>query len=644
MAAAAIAAICLSLAGCGVKVPEANRSVPDVETKTIGVANVAVQGYAMGGSAERGTNIFANDGDPETYYCSESSKYADYGEYLFVDLTEPYVIRSIVLHEAKDAPQPFLSDMVISVSDDGRTWNEIKTVNGVKNGEAIDIDGVKTRFVKVAPTDKSQNFSLAEIEINADVDNKHNLILNYGSMRLYGDSTPVLAKKAVRLGESGKLSFYTSDPAIATIDGNGKVNVTGYGKCSLYAYDGENLSECKVETVDDSCEQFMASLFYHSDFCHPGQMIKALDYAADSSADYIEETRVYDDVNNKITDYCLFLCAERGILYQVCDEIYGYDMLDLSDEELAAILAKYEYKAGFGGIYTLDEPVQKLEPQFAELICRIAEINPHITAGFNILPYPENIVILGKNMQFCIGNKQYVSTDYYPFTGNRMKQGELMGILEALRSAALKYDTRTALYLQASESDNTSLSFYMPEDYEFRFETFLSMSYGLKDYKWFLFYTPNERNREGFTRAMLDKEYNPTPIYNRVKDCNEMIHKYSPYLADTLAEEIYVTPKYTDYKITVPESFPIKQVGEDLTIYISHYIGKSGEYYSILRDCQVEEDRDCSFEITNGADTVWLYDADNDVWVKTPVTDGKITVETYRGSFTLLSFSEKESK
>ena len=218
-----------------------------------------------------------------------------------------------------------------------------------------------------------------------------------------------------------------------------------------------------------------------------------------------------------------------------------------------------------------------------------------------------------------------------------------MGILEALRSAALKYDTRTALYLQASESDNTSLSFYMPEDYEFRFETFLSMSYGLKDYKWFLFYTPNERNREGFTRAMLDKDYNPTPIYDRVKDCNEMIHKYSPFLADTRSIETYITPKHTGYKIIIPESFPIKQVGEDLTIYISHYIGKSGEYYSILRDCQVEGKRECSFEISNGAEAVWLYNDETDVWGKTAVTDGKITIETDRGSFRLLSFSEKNS-
>ena len=642
LAAAAIAAICLSLAGCGAKVPETNRNLPDVETKTIGVANVAVQGYAMGGSAERGTNIFANDGDPETYYCSESSKYADYGEYLFVDLTEPYVIRNIVLREAENAPQPFLSDTVISVSDDGKTWNEIKTVNGVKNGEAIDIGGVKARFVKVAPADKSQNFSLAEIEINADVDNKHNLILNYDDMRLYDHTAPTLAKKTVRIGESGNLSFYTSDPAIATIDGNGKVSVTGYGKCSLYAYDGENLSECKVETVDNKTEKFMASLFYHSTFCHPGEMIRMFDLAAESGGDYIEETRTYDAVGNIITDYCLFLCAERDILYQVCDKINGQALLEASDEELRTLLGKYEFKKGFGGIYTIDEPFfPGLETMYADLVCRIAEINPDITAGFNILPAAANLILLGKNLQYCNGNRQYVSTDYYPFSKSGFQQDMLTFFFETLQHASLKYDVRTAFYLQAQETDEPNLNFRKVEDYEFRFEMFLAMSYGLKNYKWFLFYTPT--GLECYSIAMMDKDYNPTPIYGKVKDCNEMIHKYSPFLADTRSIETYITPKHTGYKIIIPESFPIKQVGEDLTIYISHYIGKSGEYYSILRDCQVEGKRECSFEISNGAEAVWLYNDETDVWEKTAVTDGKITIETDRGSFRLLSFSEKNS-
>ena len=56
---------------------------------------------------------------------------------------------------------------------------------------------------------------------------------------------------------------------------------------------------------------------------------------------------------------------------------------------------------------------------------------------------------------------------------------------ETLQHASLKYDVRTAFYLQAQETDEPNLNFRKVEDYEFRFEMFLAMSYGLKNYKWF---------------------------------------------------------------------------------------------------------------------------------------------------------------
>lgn len=653
--------IAFSLVSCGEPVKANEKTVPTVSDEIIGVANVAPQGFVLCGSAVKGSNIFANDGDLSTYYCSNVLRYPDDGEYMFIDLTEPYTVRSVVLREAKDAEKPFPTDVTVSVSDDGKKWNEIKSFNGISDGDELTLDGVVTRYLRVAPADKLQGFAVSEFEVNADIDAKHNLVLNFDDVWLYGRESFTLSEKSVRVGESGKsLEFFSSDPSVADVGFDGNIYSHGTGECSIFAYDGKNLSECKVTVFDDSEEHIRITTYFITSFMNPMKIAESMDYAKDLGMDFLENTGCFDDADNRSGPYCVFLAAERGMLYQICDDINGTAMINASDEELEAIIAKYEHKAGFGGLQLKDEPWEGLT-HYEELIARVNDISSDVTVGFNILPVYEHVLDYARVLRYTDG-KQYVSTDTYPY--GRWLEYEDAGdtqlgrddyyshalfkswcytMYDALCKSELLYETKSAIYLQAfGFLENAAVKYRCPEDYEIIYNAYLALSYHILNFKWFILNTPNWRNKEGFETGILSPDYTPSRIYDAVKQANVITKDYDRYLADTRVIETAFSPKFAG-GTSLPESFVIRQADDELTFIYSHYLGRTGEFFSVLRDPATEGERDSVFEISNGAENVWHYLGDGK-WEKIAVTDGKITVKTDRSSFALFTFDEKYTK
>ena len=159
--------------------------------------------------------------------------------------------------------------------------------------------------------------------------------------------------------------------------------------------------------------------FYHSNFAYPEQIPVGLKILAEGGVEYVEDTRSVDRAGNHISMYSLYVCNQLGLAYSVCDPKGGHGFLSMKDEDIIAIVQKYENRAGFYGVYLADEPHEEYM-EFAEVFHLIQEYNPHIIPHLNLLPpfnfggvdeyFTEFPAVAGGN-----GRMRYLTYDCYPF-------------------------------------------------------------------------------------------------------------------------------------------------------------------------------------------------------------------------------------
>ncbi|MGN1446268.1 MAG: discoidin domain-containing protein, partial [Eubacteriales bacterium] len=347
-------------------------AIPTVGDDVIGVANVAKEGYAMASSSARATkrsNIYINDGKTNTDFASGDFDAADREAWLFIDLTATYTLRSVVLFPTSRDMAHFPVSFAVQVSDDGQTWRTVQEMTGVRDvaseGVTVDMGGVSASFVRLLVTemageDGAYHYALSDVEVLADITAKDNLILNQSYIWLYDDTSETLTAAYRRLENTQgdpALRFISADPSIAAVDHEtGVITPTGYGDTVVYAYDGTNLTACRVRIIDQRETSVRISTFYHSSFGYPQYMAQVLDYMKDCGITFLEDTRTYDAVGNQVCDYLMYLCGQRDIFLSVCDPLNSGSLIQASDTRILTMVDKYRNRAGFGGIYLTDEP------------------------------------------------------------------------------------------------------------------------------------------------------------------------------------------------------------------------------------------------------------------------------------------------
>ena len=444
---------------------------PTVSEDVIGIANVANAGYAMAGSCRNTdgySNLHANDNDLSTPFSSQDFSAAESDVYLFVDLTRAYTVRSVVLLPAAGEAELFPVDFDLQVSDDGQAWTTVQSrtdVSGVgEAGVTVDMGGVEASFVRLLvhrmAEDKGKyRFALGEMQVLADVRRTDNLVLRQNDIWLYTDTSATLTaayRRIANVTEEAPLRFFTDDPAVAEIDCNtGSITPRGFGDTLVYAYDGENLTACHVRVLDDTQTAFRISTFYHSNFGYPDVIPACLDYMKEAGIGFLEETRTYDAAGNQVCDYMMYLCAKRDIFYSVSDPLHDLALSKASQSRIIELVQKYENRAGFGGIYLVDEPHEESN-DYARVARIIHDYNHHITPHLNLLPiggFPSWDEYVSEYCAITGGTHrmEYLSYDNYCFMADGGFNWGVYNSLNKIRQYGLKYNASTGYYMQCME-------------------------------------------------------------------------------------------------------------------------------------------------------------------------------------------------
>lgn len=589
------------------------------EPTELPVANVAREGFVLASACKNDggfLNIYLNDGDRSTGFSTPWEATTDPATeyYFFIDLTAPRKVDHVKLYPMEGEESAFPKAFEILVSMDGVEYSPAATVSDASaeaDGLTAELGGVEARFVKLVTRElgkgskrKGCYLSLSEFEVYAPIDTASNMILNRHDIWLFKnpDTTQQLEILYYRDGTAvdgeATLKFATLDAKVAAVDEKGLITPVGLGETDVYVTDGKHLAVCHVEVKEEVRLDFRVTTFYHSNFAEPEQLPIGLKILAEGGIEYVEDTRAYDRVGNSISMYSLYLCNNLGIAYSPCDPAGGHGFLKMDDEEILAIVRKYENRAGFFGIYLADEPHEEYM-EFAKVFHTIQEYNPHLIPHLNLLPpynfggideyFTEFAAVAGGN-----GRMRYLSYDHYPFLWNDGFNTQVYSSLNRLRKAGLHYNADTGFYMQSMIIVG---SYPLLNETALRYNATLGMAYGLKNYKWFVALTPIDGEGAGFETGFVAPDFTPADNYEGLIAANKYVKQMGKLLGNSDAIEVYHTNNEAD-NLRLPEDFILAHVGGGDAIYtLYESLDGKGQQHIVISNKSFRTDKDATFTV-----------------------------------------------
>ena len=465
----------------------------------------------------------------------------------------------------------------ISTSVDGQTYTDRVQSTGNpgvnKTPNVHDFSPVQARFVKINVTERYA------VESSGAGQSSDGLLVQLSEIAVYGKGVQKveLDKHALELlvGESAQLSVlfsgFDSTPSVTwksdktsvvTVDAGGKVTAKGKGTATVSATAGSVTETCTVKVVDEKArfdENIMISIFWPptKDYINDEQY----KLMADAGITYVMGAG--DALGEKETvEKMLALCDKYGMLMTVGDDRLGRNLLNMSEDEIKAVVAEYQNVPGVGGYYMLDEP---FNPNiFFDAYRVLKSIEPDKYMHLNFLPsasYANMETYISQMDDWCklcasTGYPlDYLMYDRYPYgvAAGSMDRVGFLANMDACHDVGLANDVKTGAYIQSICIPG---GFRRPTDSEIRYEIYMYLAYGYKQISYFTWFTPVDRS-EPFEDGIISSTGVPNKHYAAVSKINHEVLALGKVLIDCDALEIYLNGE-TWGQESIPEDFPVQ--------------------------------------------------------------------------------------
>ena len=465
----------------------------------------------------------------------------------------------------------------ISTSVDGQTYTDRVQSTGNpgvnKTPNVHDFSPVQARFVKINVTERYA------VESSGAGQSSDGLLVQLSEIAVYGKGVQKveLDKHALELlvGESAQLSVlfsgFDSTPSVTwksdktsvvTVDAGGKVTAKGKGTATVSATAGSVTETCTVKVVDEKArfdENIMISIFWPptKDYINDEQY----KLMADAGITYVMGAG--DALGEKETvEKMLALCDKYGMLMTVGDDRLGRNLLNMSEDEIKAVVAEYQNVPGVGGYYMLDEP---FNPNiFFDAYRVLKSVEPDKYMHLNFLPsasYANMETYISQMDDWCklcasTGYPlDYLMYDRYPYgvAAGSMDRVGFLSNMDACHDVGLANDVKTGAYIQSICIPG---GFRRPTDSEIRYEIYMYLAYGYKQISYFTWFTPVDRS-EPFEDGIISSTGVPNKHYAAVSKINHEVLALGKVLIDCDALEIYLNGE-TWGQESIPEDFPVQ--------------------------------------------------------------------------------------
>lgn len=639
--------------------PGGTYTMDDFEVVNVGTANVALGKLVLSNSSSYAgvyNSAYAVDGEKNNKgFGSGDLPYAEEADsYFTVDLDKAYNISEVKLYPVAGDESAFPSKMNVLVSSDGKNFtkkDDYSGKNASSDGISFKVDADNVRYVKVEvkafgsgmPTAAgTAYYSIGEIEVLGVIDNTENLTLSKPALWMdVGAEEALSATYKVDSVKGDKIEWSSSDEGIVIVSESGVVTANAPGNAVIYAFDGKNKTECPVK-VKNNEPSFTIGVYYNAN--HGNVTEETIQWLKDFGLDYIEIDHGYDVNGNNVNDWLIRKAAKLGVGTVMSDSM-RYTVINDTDEAIIENYSKYKNREGFMGFMIWDEPID-VAP-YGRVTRILSQLDFDAIVNVNLSPedpgkFDEKVY----EYMSAVGASgfKYLTYDQYPYTAvGKDFATNVFYSLDSMRKAGLAYNTDTGCYIQAFESGITRASSKNEQLYQMS----VSMAYGMKNFKWFTWFTPVKY----FTDAVLDINSGKGVMFDGGVIVNGKIHALSPYLANTDAVNVYHLDM-TSLADKMPEDFALgfDKAKAIVTVFKDRDTGR--ETIGIVnKNFNVEEDTVITVNVEAlNTDELYIIDSDGNR-AKAEIKNGSIELTFAPGDIKLIELpegasvlSEKEDK
>lgn len=333
----------------------------------------------------------------------------------------------------------------------------------------------------------------------------------------------------------------------------------------------------------------------------------------------------------------LRLTEKYGIKVTIADKDY-VNWTKKSEKEIIELVNRYKDYPSVVGYFIVDEPYNA--NPLGRIFRTMLEVDPGCIPQMNLLPpiaavedprgYAEDwISSVGTEMD------AYLSFDQYPLgIVKGSYPGHMFRNIELIWSTGLKYDVKTAIYIQSTGADSEIASYRRPTVEETRFLTSSALAYGYKNLKYFTWMSAVNRS-EPFLDGVIKPNGERSDTYAGIAENNRKIKAVSNILGRLDAIEVYHGGPQRDADTrNIPKEWYVDSAGKEnfiVSVMVDKYNGKN---YLMFVNKNFNKDLDITFEL-NGLTALTDVTDGRDNAKNVEITDNRFTGSFEAGGFRL---------
>lgn len=194
-------------------------------------------------------------------------------------------------------------------------------------------------------------------------------------------------------------------------------------------------------------------------------------------------------------------------------------------------VATLKNKAGFGGYFLADEPVQADASKYAQMVKTIQRLDSTHPCYINLNPYYNGNQLKAIGASSYKGYLQTMSTmglpqmsfDFYPITKNGLRADTWFYTLNAVREESQRTNKSFwAFILSVPHGDYPQPTLAM-----LRLQCYINLAYGAQAIQYFTYRTPYDNKQYDFRNAPIEANGKQTKTFSLVKQMNAELKNVS---------------------------------------------------------------------------------------------------------------------
>lgn len=430
------------------------------------------------------------------------------------------------------------------------------------------------------------------------------------------------------LGYEHKIEWVSQDPSIATVDKNtGFVTAKSIGKTKIIATNTTINYSAEVEV--NVCEKlpFKRDNITISVFSPPtGKLFTNEHYATVAAADVDLLINSYNVSSVEDNIKLLELAGNNGMNAIVADSRFWNEKENISAELAQEVYKDYEGIANLEGVYLYDEPWNG--NVYAQSAVNLADVMPGSFVYLNFFPgyiynSYEQYEYTYDDLAALTDGKVDLMFDVYPFMyDGSTNYNYLFNSLESIRSSGLKYGVTTAACMQTHGFGpaNGTPSHRDPSETDMYYQGMVYLAYGIKHLSYWKYSSSASSGTEQHNLGAIDLDGNTTPVYDRMKAVNPILHRVGAEIYNCEAKEVYIVGSNTYGQTSVPASFFAQPGNNNQSLVYSYLKDKeTGRNYLMVVNNNLANSVTAPINFASGISSVELFNNNTGAWAKSTV-------------------------